>query len=187
MDHLHTIEVALSALRQLLSFVTSQHGWERHNNFVRRARAFIDKAIFILEQMEDRTRKRCNAMINLIVSTAWLVVQTLHSGAVFSAVGRVTRDIKDLFNGQIPNYMTSSYEELTRLLDTASVKLANIQSTCCALIEQVNDADEYNWTSLLTVHRLKASRLRASFEIRDCEQSVDRAHVIIELLQSQVK
>lgn len=187
MDHLHTIEVALSALRQLLSFVTSQHGWERHNNFVRRTRAFIDKAIFILEQMEDRTRNRCNAMLNLIVSTAWLVVQNLHSGAVFSAVGRVIRDIKDLFNGQIPNYMTSSYEELTRLLDTTSLKLANIQSTCCALIEQVNDADEYNWTRLLTVRRLKTFRLRASFEIRDCEQSVDRAHVIIELLQSQVE
>lgn len=51
----------------------------------------------------------------------------------------------------------------------------------------MNDAAEYNWTSLLAVRRLKTLRLRASLEIRDCEQSVDRAHVVIELLQSQVK
>lgn len=51
----------------------------------------------------------------------------------------------------------------------------------------MNDSHEYNWASLITVRRLKALRLRASFEIRDCEQSLDRAHVIIELLQSEVR
>ena len=51
----------------------------------------------------------------------------------------------------------------------------------------MNDSHEYNWASLITVRRLKALRLRASFEIRDCEQSLDRAHVIIELLQSEVQ
>ena len=51
----------------------------------------------------------------------------------------------------------------------------------------MNDCDEYTWASLITVRRLKALRLRASFEIRDCEQSLDRAHVIIELLHSEVQ
>lgn len=179
--------MALPVLRQLLTFLTSQDGSERENTFVHRARAFIDKAIFILEQMEDRKKKQCSATLNFILSTAWLVVQNLHSGEFFSAVRRVMRDIKDLFNGQIPNYMTSSYEELRRLLDTTSVKLENIRSICCAILEQVNDSDEYTWASLITVRRLKALRLRASFEIRDCEQSLDRAHVIIELLQSEVQ
>ena len=64
-------------------------------------------------------------------------MQNLHSGEFFSSVRRVMWDIKDVFNGQIPNYMTSSYEELRRLLDTTSVKLENIRSTCCAIIEQV--------------------------------------------------
>ena len=137
MDFFHTIEMALPVLRQLLTFLTSQDGSERENTFVHRARAFIDKAIFILEQMEDRKKKQCSATLNFILSTAWLVVQNLHSGEFFSAVRRVMRDIKDLFNGQIPNYMTSSYEELRRLLDTTSVKLENIRSTCCAIIEQV--------------------------------------------------
>lgn len=187
MDFLHTIEMALPALRQLLTFLTSQDGSGRENTFFHKARAFIDKAIFILEQMEDRTKKQCSATLNFILSTAWLVVQNLHSGEFFSSVRRVMRDIKDVFNGQIPNYMTSSYEELRRLLDTTSVKLENIRSTCCAIIEQVNDSDEYNWASLLTVRRLKALRLKASFEIRDCEQSLDRAHVIIELLHSEVQ
>ena len=137
MDFFHTIEMALPVLRQLLTFLTSQDGSERENTFVHRARAFIDKAIFILEQMEDRKKKQCSATLNFILSTAWLVVQNLHSGEFFSAVRRVMRDIKDLFNGQIPNYMTSSYEELRRLLDTTSVKLENIRSICCAILEQV--------------------------------------------------
>ena len=137
MDFLHTIEMALPALRQLLTFLTSQDGSGRENTFFHKARAFIDKAIFILEQMEDRTKKQCSATLNFILSTAWLVVQNLHSGEFFSSVRRVMRDIKDVFNGQIPNYMTSSYEELRRLLDTTSVKLENIRSTCCAIIEQV--------------------------------------------------
>ena len=87
--------------------------------------------------MEDRKKKQCSATLNFILSTAWLVVQNLHSGEFFSAVRRVMRDIKDLFNGQIPNYMTSSYEELRRLLDTTTVKLENIRSICCAILEQV--------------------------------------------------
>lgn len=51
----------------------------------------------------------------------------------------------------------------------------------------MTNAPENNRASLFTANDLNALRVRASVEIRDCEQSLDRAHVIIELLQSEVQ
>lgn len=129
--------MALPLLRELLTYVTSQDGGERESKFSQRALAFINKAIFILEQMEDGTRRKCNKALNWILSAAWLVARNLYSAAFFKAVRRVTGDINDLFKGQIPDYLTSSYEKLRKLLDATSVKVDNIQSTCNELLEKV--------------------------------------------------
>lgn len=132
-----TIEMALRYLRELLTHVTSQDGGERESMFSQRALAFINKAIFILEQMEDGTRRICNKALNRILSAAWLVARNLYSAAIFEAVRRVPGAIKDLFKDQIPDYLTSSYEQLQTLLDATSVKVDNIQSTCNELLEKV--------------------------------------------------
>ena len=50
-------------------------------------------------------------------------------------------------------------------------------------ISQVTKASENQWSSPLNYRRLKACHLKASVDIRDCEQSVNSAHEIIELLQ----
>lgn len=137
MDIIHTIEMALPLLRELLTYVTSQDGGERECTFSQRALTFINKAILILEQMGDGTRRQCNETLNGILSAAWLVARNLYSAAFFKAVRRVTGDIKDLFKGQIPDYLTSSYEKLRKLLDATSVKVDNIQSTRDELLEKV--------------------------------------------------
>ena len=49
------------------------------------------------------------------------------------------------------------------------------------------DAHKNNGARLFTAKELKALRMRASVEIRDCEQSLDRAHEIIKLLQKEVE
>ena len=51
----------------------------------------------------------------------------------------------------------------------------------------MTNAPENNRASLFTANDLNALRVRASVEIRDCEQSLDRAHEIIKLLQKEVQ
>ena len=50
----------------------------------------------------------------------------------------------------------------------------------------MTNAPENNRASLFTANDLNALRVRASVEIRDCEQSLDRAHEIIKLIQKEV-
>ena len=130
-------EMALTAMRQLLSFVTSQMSSENGDTFMHKAYRFVQSAISTLEQMEQQAKKQWNLMLDSILSTAWLVVQIMSSEAAFNAVKRVAQGISSLFEVRIPEYMARSYDELQRHLATASEKLTNIQSTCYWLIEQV--------------------------------------------------
>ncbi|KAL9974636.1 hypothetical protein ACROYT_G011697 [Oculina patagonica] len=155
-----------------------------NDTFVHKAYEFVQSAISTLEQMEQQAKKQLNLMLDSILSTAWLVVQIMSSGAAFNAVKWVTQEVCGLFEGRIPQYMARNFDELQRLLATASEKLVNIQSTCYWLMDQVTKVCESpHWWNPFTVRRLEASRLRASLDIRDCEQSVNSAHEIIELLQ----
>ena len=45
------------------------------------------------------------------------------------------------------------------------------------------NACDCQWNNPINVRRLEACRLRASADIRHCEQSLNSAHEIIELLQ----
>lgn len=137
MDYIATTEMALTAMRQLLSFVTLQMSSENGDTFMHKAYRFVQSAILTLEQMEQQAKKQWNLMLDSILSTAWLVVQIMSSEAAFNAVKRVAQGISSLFEVRIPEYMACSYDELQRHLATASEKLTNIQSTCYWLIEQV--------------------------------------------------
>lgn len=50
-------------------------------------------------------------------------------------------------------------------------------------ISQVINACECQWSNPINFRRLEAYRLKASADIRDCEQRLNSAHEIIELLQ----
>lgn len=50
-------------------------------------------------------------------------------------------------------------------------------------ISQVINARDCHWNNPINSRRLEAYRLRASADIRDCEQRLNSAHEIIELLQ----
>ena len=45
------------------------------------------------------------------------------------------------------------------------------------------NACDCHWSNPINFRRLEAFRLKASFDIRDCEQTLNSAHEIIELLQ----
>ena len=137
MDYIRSTEQVLSALNQLFSLIISRQGWDNENTFVHRAYVFVNSAISTLEQIEEQARKQRNTVLAQILSTAWLVVQNLYSEAAFSAIQRATQEVWGVFEGRIPEYMASEYDELQRLLETTSEKVANIQSTCYFLIEQV--------------------------------------------------
>ena len=137
MDYMATTEITLTAMRQLLSFVTSQMSNGNGDTFMHKAYRFVQSAISTLEQMEQQAKKQWNLMLDSILSTAWLVVQIMSSEAAFNAVKRVAQGISSLFEVRIPEYMARSHDELQGHLATASEKLTNIQSTCYWLIEQV--------------------------------------------------
>ena len=54
-------------------------------------------------------------------------------------------------------------------------------------ILQVINACDCQWNNPINFRRLEARRLRASADIIDCEQSLNSAHEIIELLQRKTK
>lgn len=139
MDYIGTTERVLTAMRQLLSFVTSRISNENEDTFVHKAYKFVQNAVSTLEQMEQQAKKQWNFMLDSILSTAWLVVQIMSSGAAFNAVKWVTQEVWGLFEGRIPEYMGCNFDVLQRLLATASEKLENIQSTCYWLMEQVRN------------------------------------------------
>lgn len=171
-------------MRQLSLLITPLCS-ENENSFIRKVNSFVKIAISVLEQMEDYTKKQLNLMIECILSTAWLVVQNLSSNAAFDAITRVTREVRSVtvFEGRMPEYMLRDYNDLERLLAAASEKLEGIQSACNLLLGEVINACDCHWNNPINSRRLEAYRLRASADIRDCEQRLNSAHEIIELLQ----
>jgi len=182
MDYIGTMEKVLTALRQLTSLITPLCS-ENGDSFIHMVNRFVQNATSALEQMEEYTKKQLNLMLGCILSTAWLVVQNMSSNAAFDAIKRVTREVRSMFDGRMPEYMVRDYDVLERLLAAASEKLTGIQSTCNLLLGEVINACDCQWRNPMNFRRLEACRLRASADIRDCEQSLNSAHEIIELLQ----
>lgn len=142
MDYIGITERVLTAMRQLSLLITPLCS-ENENSFIRKVNSFVKIAISVLEQMEDYTKKQLNLVIECILSTAWLVVQNLSSNAAFDAITRVTREVRSVFEGRMPEYMLRDYNDLERLLAAASEKLEGIQSACNLLLGEVSGTLTY--------------------------------------------
>ena len=137
MDYIVTTERVLTAIRELMSLVTPLCS-ENGDSFIHKVNRFVQNVISTLEHMERRTKKQWNLMLDCILSTAWLVVQNISSKAAFDAIKRVTREVRGMFEGRMPEYMVHDYQELERLLAAASEKLTGIQSICDSLLGEVS-------------------------------------------------
>lgn len=146
MDYIGIAERVLTAMRQLLSLVTPQLSSGNGDTFIQKVYRFAQRAISILEQMEQTQKKQWNLLLNYIVSTASLVLQIMSSNVAFDAVTRVSQEVRSMFQGRIPEYIARDYDDLQRNLATASEKLEAIQSACNWLISEVS--------TLVAIYRL---------------------------------
>lgn len=137
MDFIGTTERVLTAMRQLLSFITPQLSSGNGDTFIEKVYRFVQKAIFTLEQMEASQKKQWNLLLTYILSIASLVLKLMSSNVAFDAVTRVSREVRSTFDGPIPEYIARDYDDLQRNLSTASEKLEAIQSSCNWLIDEV--------------------------------------------------
>ena len=87
--------------------------------------------------MEQSSQKTLNALLSIILATAWLIAQNISSKTALNAVFWVSREVGGLFGGSIPENMASDYNELESLLTDASEKMIEIQASCSSLMKEV--------------------------------------------------
>lgn len=87
--------------------------------------------------MPQKRKKEVNALFNSVLSITGLIAQNLSPDAAFDVVVSFSREVGGLLEDNLPEDIARSYDELQRLLDDASQKMKNIQTSCYKLMEEV--------------------------------------------------
>lgn len=137
MNSIDKLEKALVATRELLSLITPEEDSGNEDTFSHRSLKFLQSATATLQKMPQKRKKEVNALFNSVLSITGLIAQNLSPDAAFDVVVSFSREVGGLLEDNLPEDIARSYDELQRLLDDASQKMKNIQTSCYKLMEEV--------------------------------------------------